>query len=381
VTVRWLGCAALVIAVLIGVGSNAISLAAGASRVGPPSTGRVAYDRGDRLVLVNLDGTDRRTLRTPKQPRGWLVWSRDGSAIALVRHEGRFHARRSFVYIMRPAGGTVTRVAHLPGNVDTLLWSPDGKKIAFSWTAPGWCTNGKTRTAAIYLAGTHGGGIRRLVSVEPNPPSRTVSPIFELLDWSPDGRRLLYNNDGWRTGGGCGEVLSGDWLTSALLHIGIAGGRPTTVPPNEASQGEWSPNGRLLALCGQDVTVARQGGRVVRRWFNHYPPGQGCFGEWPKMLTWSPSGDEVYTARSDRIAALRVRDGWQRTVFNFDAIANCSGDFSCSLKIEARSRDGRFLIVGAEGGERDVNARFLVSTDGARHHRLPDRIRGPIVLP
>jgi hypothetical protein len=122
-----------------------------------------------------------------------------------------------------------------------------------------------------------------LTGVEPRSPKKST-PFYEVLDWSSDGTRLLYNYDEWVTGGDCAVGTSGDQLDSTLLQVGLGGGLPTIGPPDEASQGEWSSDGQSLAVCGDHVTVSRRGHRV-RRWPNHFYSGQGCFGAWPKLLT------------------------------------------------------------------------------------------------
>lgn len=176
------------------------AFAFGATGARAPTAGQIAYDLGDRLLIVDLDGANSRLIRTPKQKQthGTMVWSPDGSALALARYDDR--RRSADVYVAVVADGTLTRVAHLPGSVGAPRWSPEGTQIAFSWQSRRACDPGTTGTTSIFVADARGGGARRLVSVEPKRPSTKRTPYFTVLDWNPDGTRLLYGDEAWRTG-------------------------------------------------------------------------------------------------------------------------------------------------------------------------------------
>jgi len=368
-------------AVVIAAGV-AIAFASGATAAGAPITGQVAYDLGNRLLILDLDGTNKLLIPTPKQKEtpGPPVWSRDGSAIAFVRNT----KRGSDVYVAGVADRTLTRVARLSGYGGDLHWSPDGRQIALGWQSGRACDRGTAGTTSIYVVDARGGGARRLASVEPNPPSTKRTPFFNVLDWSPDGARLLYGIDVWRTGGDCGRYGSGDDLSSSLLHIGVAGGRPTVIPPGGPGQGEWSPNGQRIAFCGDGVIVARRDGRLVRRWPKDFSQSIGCIPGYGRWLTWSQSGEEVYATTDDRVVALRIGDGHRRTLFKFVPPGRCDGNWGCSMSIHARSPDGRFLLVEAEGGKFETRAMFLLATDGTQRYRLPNpylNATAPIAYP
>jgi Tol biopolymer transport system component len=76
---------------------------------------------------------------------------------------------------VRPDGSGRHRL--VVGNVGSLKWSPDGRRVAYT----SWAHN----TSEIYLARGDGSGARRL--------TRNRADDFEP-SWSPDGRRILYTH-------------------------------------------------------------------------------------------------------------------------------------------------------------------------------------------
>jgi Tol biopolymer transport system component len=320
--------------------------------------GTIAYDVGNRLELSDLDGANRHLLvRTPGRQPGAPVWSPDGSAIAF--------ARGGDVYIAGLADRTVTRVAHLPGFAYFLRWSPDGSQIAFSREARNWCQSGWPSTRGIYIADARRNGVRKLRSIDPGPSRHVLS--FTARGWSPDGKRLLYGEDQWQVPGDC-RYMGTNWVRSSLLHVAVAGGRPTRIPAGESGQGQWSPDGRRIAFCGDGVIVARPDGRLVRRWPNQGSEANGCVPWAEPWLVWSHRGDEVYAATDDRVVALRVSDGHQRTLLT-ELGVDCSAN--CFLFIDALSSDGSLLVVEAQGAGEHDTALIALRTDGKQSTRLP----------
>jgi hypothetical protein len=327
-------------------------------------SGTIVYDFGNRLELSDLDGTDERILvRTPTgRPLGEPVWSPDGTAIAFVRGGD--------VYVVRVADQVVTRVVHLTGFIGTPRWSPDGSRLAFDWST-GSCST-RSRDRALYVAAVRGNDLDALPTVLPAPPPAKRALFFRALGWSPDGKRLLYGEERWRVPGDCGLYTSGDLVRSSLFHVGIAGGRPTRIAAGAAGQGEWSPDGKFVVLCrrGHGVSVARTDGRVVRSCPGARSDSQGCVYGSASWMIWSRHGDEVYVATDDRVVALRVSDG-RRRILLADPGLSCTADFNCTIFIHALSPDGRFLVVEAEGGEKEGPVLIAVSTDGKQHVLLP----------
>ena len=138
--------------------------------------GKIAHfegngDRGNRLWVMNADGTDRHEIVGEEE--GFmqnstfpLTWSPDGARLAFVQYDG--------LYVLNPDGSEVSRIA--TGVTDAgagsgPYWSPDGSRIAFT-TGPG----GKASLATVGLDGTQLSdlGIGRAGAWNPLDPAGNV---------------------------------------------------------------------------------------------------------------------------------------------------------------------------------------------------------------
>jgi Tol biopolymer transport system component len=323
--------------------------------------GTVAYDFGDRVELSSLDGSDRNLLvRTPRQRPGDLVWSPDGSAIALIRNSQPLRKRGTAdLYIADVGKRTLRRLAHLVGNIDTVRWSPDGRQLVFDWVSkPPDCEF----RSSLFIANVPGGSPRPVRGI--GQPDATRVLFYQALGWSPDGERILYGADLWDE-----ECELRDEVRGSVLHVGSRGSDPTVVSTGDATfgvHGEWSPDGRLIAFTGvtaSTIGVVRPTGRLLRQFTE--------VGTEP--LAWSQRSDEIYTTDHERVIGLRIADGRRRTLFLYTPSSGCSvDDFGCSTRIVARSSNGRSLLIEAEDADFDTGADYvIVPIDGSAEYLLP----------
>jgi len=189
---------------------------------GPP-TGMQIYVQqvsGGRRVALTSDSVD--NFRSPH-------WSPDGTRVAFHGNDGLFVA---------PAlGGSPRRVVRIDTSaallgagsftpVSGLAWSPDGQRLAYTSSWPGY----------LYIVPVAGGEPIRLAT-----PPQPFSPA-----WSPDGAKLALaaGNSVFTFGTGYfGNVgNSGIWIVPA------AGGSPTRVTGEESLNvsPQWSADGRAL---------------------------------------------------------------------------------------------------------------------------------------
>ena len=160
------------------------------------------------ICVVNADGSGARELTSPKKDGDNLYPEWVGSkSVSFTRSNGRYSVfgidaggageRRfqtvgdaaelvyapsgvTFAYIKRPAGGKWAlyvgrhRVWHGAGNVDSPVWSPDGRQLAFVDQA--------TRSD-IEVVNVDGSGAHVLTS----GPGNSLSPR-----WSPDGKSIAF---------------------------------------------------------------------------------------------------------------------------------------------------------------------------------------------
>ena len=200
--------------------------------------GRLVMARGANFEAVERSGDGRATLvsgaevarRAGARPGRFAsapIWSPDGrhlAAIAYLRQPRALTRRRvGTVVVASGDGRVVERVFHSPYVISMIAWAPVGHRLA-------WTTSGFPDPHELFVADLD----RRF------PPRRLLSTgrHFDWVTWSPDGRRLLVddeNDDSWRLVSAVGLARS-----RALERLG---GRPQWCCPQNAfatGDGGWS---------------------------------------------------------------------------------------------------------------------------------------------
>jgi Tol biopolymer transport system component len=198
--------------------------------------------------------------------------------------------------------------------VSSAAWSPNGTQVAFSVTCAGGCTSAGDPYHGIRVVDLASGDDRLLVSGDFFLPS---------LDWSPDGSRISYVEDGrirlidadgsnpTEVPGTSDAVVTASWspdgrrfaYTSggALSLIGVDGSDPTLVVPSippGAFSPAWSPDGAEIAYrAGCDVWVATPDGlhRTRLAQLRSIVPDGRCGSDQgsSEQLAWSPDGQQI----------------------------------------------------------------------------------------
>jgi Tol biopolymer transport system component len=166
------------------------------------------------LETVRSDGTDLRTIARRAQQ---AAWSPSGKRIAYAGESGNSEAARA-IYVANADGSRARRIFFVrrlrhAGSVILPRWSPDGRLVSFladgpnggffsarpdgsqlhrlprgfvSWSPRGHrilLTRAKGFAVLILVARLDGSHASPLV---------TLPSGFESLDWTPDGRRVIY---------------------------------------------------------------------------------------------------------------------------------------------------------------------------------------------
>lgn len=202
-----------------------------------PNDFRASY----ALQTVAADGGARRVLVDSRDPLERIVWSPDGTRLAI--------ARFGLVTVVRAADGAVLLDVPTPTS-DLLSWSPDGSTVAAG--------------AVLVDAAT---GARRTLDVPPQSP----------FSWSPDARRVTYMGP---SGPEVADVESGArrWLGPGGTSGGIA---------------LWSPDGSWIAYEAGPLRFVRPDGSGLRE---AAVPGL--------LLGWAPHGAAVRVLSGLRIVSV-----------------------------------------------------------------------------
>lgn len=144
----------------------------------------------------------------------------------LMRYMDVSDSQIAFVYggdiwLVAKEGGMATQLTNSPGEESWPRFSPDGKSIAFSASYNG--------NLDVYSMPVTGG-----------VPTRVTYKSFpdRMIDWHPDGKRLLI--------GSIGE-LGGRRLLNQFFLVGKEGGFPEKLPLPYGELASYSPDGKQLA--------------------------------------------------------------------------------------------------------------------------------------
>ncbi|MEW6368319.1 MAG: S41 family peptidase [Acidobacteriota bacterium] len=109
-------------------------------------------------------------------------------------------------------------------------FSPDGKWIAFTGEYDG--------NRDVYVMPATGGEPRRLTWwTDAGAPSERMGPNNEVIDWTPDGKSILFRS----------RHQSMDSWVGRLYTVSVDGGSPKPLPMTEGGLASYSPDGKKVA--------------------------------------------------------------------------------------------------------------------------------------
>lgn len=244
-----------------------------------------AKHAGKRIDLVSVaaDGSNERRVGDSKDQLLYFdaAISPDGKTLAFTRLSIANNQGDADIYLMNADGGNPRPLAvndQKLSHEEWACWSPDGKQVAYSSTAPG--------NQEIMVVDVGGKNRRRLTQ----HPATDAHPA-----WSPDGKSIAFATDRW---GG---------MEIAVMNPEGGEIRRLTKSPGLDDYPAWSPDGKRLAFVSN-----RDGNLEIYTML--------ADGSWQTNCTnsrtqdtypcWSPDGKSIAYVRGDNqrfdIVALDV---------------------------------------------------------------------------
>lgn len=175
-----------------------------------------------------------------------VVWSPDSKQLAVLATSN--HGTPA-LFELSAAGGSVRRIALVPGAVHGPRFSPDASHIALLYSSPSEESNGPTQATPrdTGMMDTHIDRQHLAIVDVANGQMKVISKpdlyVYEF-DWSPSGREFVVsaangsgNNNWW-----VARLETIDATTGAVREIA----RPTV----QIAQPLWSPDGKEIAFIG-----------------------------------------------------------------------------------------------------------------------------------
>jgi Tol biopolymer transport system component len=238
------------------------------------------------LFVSNVDGSEKTQLTNLECGDWQPKWSPDNKYIAFVSSRGG----KEGVWIVPVQGGE-------PKNISALLterfgakftrgiaWHPDARRVSC------WTYDGAGRDP--WTMDIHTGEVQRIPF--------DYDGHMKSVDWSPDGKRIAFS---YSSSGTPNAIKDSELMKSNIYTVNAEGGEPIRLTREEEDGSSfhyprWSPDGQRIAFMDDDGriwTVGSEGGEPQLITDKSGPRVAGISG-----YNWSPDGEEIYYFRHEK---------------------------------------------------------------------------------
>jgi dipeptidyl aminopeptidase/acylaminoacyl peptidase len=354
---------------------------AGDPRISPDGT-RVAYtvtevdseanDYRGAIWVVPLDGSSEPRRFTSGERRDSAPrWSPDGKWLAFASNRGGDEKTPSNLYVIPAEGGEARKLTDLKESVETIAWSPDSTRIAYTTRvrdeayheedekkrAPRRFTRVFHKLDSVGFTGDRRKHVF-VVSIDDGESRQVTRGDFEHDNpaWSPDGKQLLF--DGMR------DEKWDTQLINRLYLVDADGGEPKALTGDEGSyeRPSFSLDGSRIAyrMTVEDGTYPHHtqlgvmsadgsGGTLLTtsldRQCGPYPDHREPLWDGGRLLFSIEDGGNIhlYTVPDDGSAEPELLVGGEQTISGYDVL---DGKL---VYLASTHRTMREIYVGTEG--------------------------------
>jgi dipeptidyl aminopeptidase/acylaminoacyl peptidase len=302
-----------------------------------------------KLVVVNEDGSGRKELSLPQKWATAPAWSPGGKFLAYAGYDGELPNVNLNIWVVNFDGTSARQLTSFSSAESSPAWSPDARRLAFTADSK----------HEIWIINSDGTGATRLRSVG-------VSASVWSLDFSPDGRKILY------------ALREGSNVVHLHL-VNVDGTGDQDLTPTTSSvgydQASWSPDGRMIVFTlgpagfDGDIAVMKADGSGIRSLTDKD-------GSEP---SWSPDGKKIlYWSKADNAFKVMNADGTNRRVVT-SLVAPARGDQSAWRSLDyVDPRLSDVKQVQSKLGPGSIAASYVLSEPSEVSYDLQRQVAGKL---
>ena len=254
--------------------------AAGFAQLGVSQSGSIAYVSGRQVLGITLVWVDRRgvvqPVAAPRQEYGFPRLSPDGQRLAVQIASGGTGTQLD-IWLYHFARGTLSRLTFEKNNAESPVWTPDGKRVAYS------VTRDNPPRQVLWKPADNSAGEELLAGNDRH---------LHLGGWSPRGDALISVAT---SGLDAGSI----WILPMTDKRTL---RPLVKTPFQMRAPAISPDGRWLAYASNDTNRSEISVQAFPVPGGKYQISSEGGGE----PMWAKNGRELFFRNGDKMMAVAV---------------------------------------------------------------------------